>query len=83
MTREEFNEKYKNFLSKGHYGLALNKPEVVDYLDGKFQEFIKRPDFSYTQIKSKFDTYRFYCTGISVEERYLVEQKITELYNEI
>lgn len=81
MTSEEFNQKYKDFLEEGHYGLALDRPEVVEYLDNEFQEFIKIPGFTYSQIKSKFNWFCFYNTGLSVEKTREVEQKLKELYS--
>ena len=79
MTTEQFNEKYKNFLEEGHYGLAVGDEEFVKWLDGKFQEFIEHPGFTYSQIKSKFGMGRFYCEGLTNEQVIEVEQKITEL----
>jgi len=79
MTSDEFNEKYKNFLEEGHYGLAVNIPEFVDYLDNKFQSFINAHNFSYSQIKEKFGYGRFYCNGLPREAIQEVENKITEL----
>jgi hypothetical protein len=61
MNAEEFNEKYKEFLEEGHYGLDIHIPVVIDYLDDKFQELVKIPGFSYSQIKLKFGTARFYA----------------------
>ena len=81
MTSEEFNQKYKDFLEEGHYGLALDRPEVVEYLDNEFQEFIKIPEFTYSQIKSKFNWFCFYNTSLSVEKTREVEQKLKELYS--
>ena len=81
MTSEEFNQKYKDFLEKGHYGLDLHKPEVIEYLNNEFQEFIKIPGFTYSQIKSKFNWFCFYNTGLSVEKTREVEQKLKELYS--
>lgn len=78
MTTEQFNEKYKNFLEEGHYGLAVGDAEFIEWLDAKFQEFIKQPGFAYSQIKFKFGTGRFYCEGLSVEQVKEVERKITE-----
>ena len=60
MTENEFNEKYKEYLEKGHYGLAINTPSIVQYLDEIFQGLIKIPGFKYSQIKEKFSTSRFY-----------------------
>ena len=79
MSSDEFNEKYELFLEEGHYGLDINLPDVVEYLDAKFQSFITVPDFSYSQIKKKFGHGRFYCEGLSTQVVREVEEKITEL----
>lgn len=76
MTPQEFNTKYAKYLEDGHYGLDINNPELTSYLDEKFQEFIKIPDFKYMQIKTKFGFGRFYCTGLSIEEINEVETHI-------
>lgn len=82
MTIEQFNEKYKDYLEEGHYGLSIDEEdELIDWLDIKFQEFIKEPGFSYSQIKLKFGTGRFYCSKLSTGEVVEVERKITELCN--
>jgi hypothetical protein len=60
MTTDEFNEKYKDYLEEGHYGLDISIPEVTNKLDEIFQGLIKIPGFKYHQIKSKFGTSRFY-----------------------
>lgn len=60
MTTEEFNEKYKDYLEEGHYGLDISYPAVVEYLDKIFQDLIKIPGFKYSQIKLKFNSSRFY-----------------------
>lgn len=80
MTAEQFNEKYKDFLEEGHYGLALSKSEAIEYLDNEFQEFTKIPGFSYSQIKSKFNWFCFYNKGVSREKTTEVEQKLKEIY---
>lgn len=77
MTQEHFNKKYKDYLEKGHYGLDINDKEFILWLDKKFQEFIKKDGFSYSQIKAKFGMGRFYCEGLTNEEISEVEQKIT------
>jgi len=81
MTAEEFNIKYADYLEDGHYGLDLHNPEAVEYLDNEFQEFIKIPDFSYSQIKSKFSSFRFYNSGVSHEKTLEIEQKLKQIYN--
>ena len=60
MTKNEFNEKYEEYLEEGHYGLDINTPSIIRYLDEIFQGLIKIPGFKYSQIKEKFSTSRFY-----------------------
>ena len=79
MTSDEFNEKYKDFLEEGHYGLAINNNEFIEWLDEKFQSFIQKSGFSYSQIKEKFGSGRFYCEGLEYQEIKEVESKITNL----
>jgi hypothetical protein len=81
MTAEEFNEKYGDFLEEGHYGLDLHKDEVIAYLDSEFQELIKIPGFSYSQIKSKFSWFCFYCTNVPIEKKMEIEQALTRIYS--
>lgn len=80
-TSEEFNEKYKEYLEGGHYGLNLENQEAIDYLDGEFQELIKIPDFEYSQIKQKFNFFRFYANNVSNMKALEIEQKLKEIYN--
>ena len=79
MTTEDFNHKYKDYLENGHYGVAVGNSEFLEWLDSKFQEFIKIPGFTYSQIKAKFGHGRFYCEQLSLEQIEEVENKITEL----
>lgn len=60
MTAEEFNNKYKDFLEEGHYGLDIHVPAIVRYLDGVFSGLTKIPGFQYSQIKEKYHSCRFY-----------------------
>jgi len=60
MTADQFNEKYKAYLEEMHYGLDINIPSVVEYLDTVFQELTKIEGFQYSQIKLKFNTARVY-----------------------
>jgi hypothetical protein len=61
MTSFEFNKKYEDYLEEGHYGLAINIPSVVEFLDEIFSKvLIHLPDFKYSQIKLKFNMCRFY-----------------------
>ena len=79
MTYVEFNEKYKDYLEEGHYGLGFDNKEFTLWLDSKFQEFVKNPNFRYSQIKEKFGKGRFYCEGIDINQIQEVENKISEI----
>ena len=75
-----FNKKYKDYITEGHYGCDLYKYDVLQYLDKEFQELIKIPNFKYQQIKLKFGMGRFYCDNVPFEKVREIENKITELY---
>jgi hypothetical protein len=61
MTTHEFNKKYKDYLEEGHYGLDINIPSVIEYLDSIFDKgLVTIPGFKYSQIKLKFNMSRFY-----------------------
>ena len=76
MTAKEFNEKYKNYLEEGYYGLRIDIPKFTNWLDQKFQEYIKTPGFQYSQIKTKFNSARFYARGVSIKDVSEVEDEI-------
>ena len=64
MTAEEFNKKYSSYLEERFYGLDIDHPEVVDYLDKEFEKEIeKNPEFQFSQIKMKFGSSRVYTTS--------------------
>ena len=81
MTAEQFNNKYKDYLEEGHYGLDLYKPEAIEYLDKEFEELIKIPGFKYSQIKSKFDWFCFYNKCVTIEKTKEIEEKLKEIYD--
>ena len=60
MNSNQFNEKYASFLGEGHYGLDIEIPSIINYLDEIFQELTQIPGFEYSQIKLKFSEGRFY-----------------------
>ena len=62
MTRQEFNEKYKQWIPEGWSGLDFDVPQVTEYLDQAMQDLIMIPGFELHQIKLKFDWPRFYFT---------------------
>ncbi len=78
----EFNGKYSNYLEKGHYGCDIDIIPIIEYLDQEFQEFVKIPEFKYIQIKSKFNSFRFYCTGLSRAKTDEVENNLKRIYDE-
>lgn len=79
MTCEEFNKKYEKYLEKGFYGLAFDNQRVIDFLDSIFKDLTKIPGFSYSQIKCKFGTARFYSNLESSEIVYMIENTINIL----
>ena len=79
MTTQEFNDKYGGYLEEGHYGLDISNSEFITWLDGKFQSFVQKPGFKYSQIKEKFGMGRFYCEGLDREEVDEVEAKISQM----
>lgn len=60
MTSEEFNEKYKQYIPEGWYGLGFNISDVTDYLDKEMEDLILIPGFELHQVKLKFNMARFY-----------------------
>lgn len=62
MDAKNFNEKYKQYIPEGWYGLEFDIPEVTEYLDRIMQDMILIPGFELHQIKLKFDWPRFYFT---------------------
>jgi hypothetical protein len=60
MTANEFNIKYFEWLESGHYGLDIDVPQVIIYLDKIFEEITKLPGFQYSQIKAKWHWVEFY-----------------------
>lgn len=81
MTADEFNEDWKDYLEKGHYGLDINIPSVVKYLNEEFQVLSEIPGFSYSQIKLKFNMARFYCEPDSIDSLG-IEREIDKLVKE-
>lgn len=59
-TNKEFNEKYKNYIEEGHYGMDIGEPSVLAYVDQIFNDLTQIPGFKYQQIKTKFGLARVY-----------------------
>ena len=60
MDAKNFNEKYKQYIPEGWYGLEFDIREVTEYLDTIMQDMITIPGFELHQIKLKFGRARFY-----------------------
>ena len=88
MTPNEFNEKYKQYIPEGWYGLEFNIVGVTDYLDKVMEELILIPGFELHQIKLKFNMARFYFEtnwkDKSLEAALMIkiESRINELVKE-
>jgi hypothetical protein len=59
-TSNEFNNKYKEYIEEDHYGMAINEPSVIAYVDQIFNDLTQIPGFKYQQIKTKFGLARVY-----------------------
>jgi hypothetical protein len=85
MNYKEFNEKYKDYIPDGWYGLGFDIPEVTDYLDVTMEDLITIPGFELHQIKLKFNMARFYFDtkwkdkGLEAALMIKIESKINEL----
>lgn len=56
ITREEFNEKYKEYLEPGFSGLDFDIPRINAFLDKLFEQYLllcktNNKTFQYSQIK--------------------------------
>ena len=88
MTAEEFNQKYKEYIPNGWYGLGFNIPDVTEYLNEVMEDLITIPGFEIHQIKLKFNMARFYFEtnwkdkGLEAALEIKIENKINELVKE-
>lgn len=57
---KEFNAKYKDYLEEGHYGIDIEVPAVLTYVDQIFNDLTQIPGFKYQQIKTKYGLARVY-----------------------
>ena len=88
MTAEEFNEKYKQYIPEGWYGLGVNITNVTDYLDKVMEDLIMIPGFELHQVKLKFNMARFYFKtnwkdkSLETELEIKIENQINKLVKE-
>lgn len=59
-TSKEFNDKYKEYIEEGHYGMDIGEPSVLAYVDQIFNDLTQIPGFKFQQIKTKFGLARVY-----------------------
>jgi len=79
MTSDEFNEKWNEYLEHGFYGMAIEHPQVIEYLDNEFTKEINiNPSFNYAQIKMKFGTSRVYANS---DKTSVWEDEVNRLVN--
>lgn len=77
-TNEWFNDKWKDYLSEGHYGCDIYYPECIEWLDKVFETLTLVKDFSFQQIKWKFGNSRFYAENCCVDTK-LIEEKLNSI----
>lgn len=62
MTIDDFNNKWSDYLGDGHYGMDINIPSVISFLDSEFENEIKvNSSFKFFQIKLKFEMCTIYA----------------------
>lgn len=79
MTCDEFNEKWNKYLEDGFYGMAIEHPQVIEYLDKEFEKEVKiNTSFNYAQIKVKFGSSRVYANS---DKTSVWEDEVNRLVN--
>jgi hypothetical protein len=80
MQPDIFDLKWDSRCEHGHYGLAINDPEVITLVDETFTLWEQLyPDFTFSQIKTKFNSVRVYCENVPYELTRELEQKIEQI----
>lgn len=59
MTKNEFNEKYKDFIEEGYPGMELINETLIWYIDKVMETLIKIPNFKLHTITYKLGSYDF------------------------
>lgn len=64
MTREEFNKKWEKHIPEGHYGMDLNLPLAISYLNDEIEkEVLHNPEFELYQVKIKWNICSVYSSS--------------------
>lgn len=78
MDAIEFNNKYEKYLEDGHYGMAIDDDEIINYMDKQFELMTTLdPMFTYSQIKLKFGMARVYTNNSDASD--LWEKNIDDM----
>ena len=86
MTQKEFNEKYKQYIPEGWFGLEFDIPKVTEYLDSIMEDgLLNLPGFEIHQIKLKFGMCRFYFETALPNKKmqFIIEMGIEQEVNNI
>lgn len=80
MTVSEFNRKWSNKTKPGFYGLAIDNPDIIYFLDKRLISLSKNfKDIEILQIKTKFGIPRVYIDNIPSDEISRIEKEIAEI----
>lgn len=82
-TSKEFNEKYKEYIEEGHYGMDINESSVLAYVDQIFNDLKEIPGFKYQQVKIKYGLSRVYTNldGLLPFVGRIINQELEEKIN--
>lgn len=81
MTKEEFNEKYKDYIEEGHPGMELTNKTLIWYIDKAFEDIIKIPNFKFKTISYDYGEYCVWSNLKGLDD--ILEDGIQNAYNTI
>jgi len=77
MTVDDFNHKWAKYLGEGHYGMDINIPSVISFLDSEFEKEVKvNSAFEFYQIKLKFEMCTVYAKS---NKTYFWQEEINKM----
>jgi hypothetical protein len=82
LDSQTFQNKWRDHLEEGHYGLAIHDLNVINYLDKEFTKLKETvPNFTYSQIKLKFGLARVYMEPYNLINTSEMEDTINSMLN--
>lgn len=81
MTKEEFNEKYKDYIEEGYPGMELTNKTLIWYIDKAFEDIVKIPNFKLKKITYEFGSYYVNSNLNGLDD--MLEDGIQNAYNTI